>query len=326
MRWRLARAAAAGADPAVVTRSDVEMVYRVFLQREPESEAVVAGCLRAGSVEDLCRIFLHSDEFKTRFGRFQVPLDWPPIQVQASVEPPSLAAMVAHVARTWSALGEADPYWSVLSVPDYRLDAYAANAERFRDSGRADVHQFRAVAARQGIDLAAFRCCLELGCGVGRVTRWLAQAFPRVVATDISGAHLAIMARDLPDAAVQGVLLSAPDAIDALPGYDAFFSVIVLQHNPPPVMALILRKILGKLQPGGIGYFQLPTYSKGYVFDAEAFLRNLPSKGEMEMHVLPQADVFAIAEACGCKVLEVREDAYTGNGEGISNTFFVRKA
>jgi SAM-dependent methyltransferase len=310
----------------MVTRSDVEMVYRLFLHREPESEEVMREFLPVGSVEDLCRIFLHSDEFKAKFGRSQIPFDWPPIRIQVTVEPSLLAAMIAHVERTWSALGEADPYWSVLSVPQFRRDSFAAHADTFRDSGRIDVERFRAVAARAGLDLAHFRSCLELGCGVGRLTRWLAQMFPRVLATDISQAHLDILEQELPDGCVQRVLLSAPDTINTLPDFDVFFSLIVLQHNPPPIMALILRTVLTRLQPGGIGYFQLPTYSKDYAFDAETYLHALPSRGEMEMHVLPQAEVFAILEACGCRLLEVREDGYTGDANGLSNTFFVQKS
>ena len=311
---------------AMITRSDVEMAYRLFLNREPESEAVLQGFLATRSVEELFRIFLQSDEFKARFGRSQTPLDWPPIKVQASVEPSLMAAMLAHVERTWSALGEADPYWSVLTAPQFRRDAFEANAASFRESGRADIERFRSFAARAGIDLTRFRCCLELGCGVGRLTRWLAPLFPSTIAADISRAHLSILARDVPDPRVRGVLLASPEAIDELPDYDVFFSLIVLQHNPPPIMALMLRRVLTRLQPGGIGYFQLPTYKQDYVFDAAVYMRDLRSDGEMEMHVLPQSEVFAIASSCGCSILEVREDPYTGDVGGISNSFFVRKS
>ena len=33
--------------------------------------------------------------------------------------------------------------------------------------------------------------------------------------------------------------------------YDVFFSRIVLQHNPPPLMAAVLRSALAGLRPGG---------------------------------------------------------------------------
>ncbi len=308
----------------MVSRSDVQMAYRLFLQREPETEAVVELYRKVRSVEDLCRIFLDCDEFRERFGRLRTPLEWPPIQVQVDVEAPVLAAMVAHVERTWSALGDVDPYWSVITMPQFRRDAFDAHAESFRDSGRIDVERLRIFAARAEIDLAQFRCCLELGCGVGRITRWLLPVFPSVVAADISRAHLSILATELPDSTVQPVLLANPDEILQLPEFDVFLSLIVLQHNPPPVMALMLRNALTRLGRGGIGYFQVPTYSKGYGFDAEAYMRDLSSGGGMEMHVLPQAEVFAIVQACGCNVLEVREDGYTGD-TGVSNTFFVRK-
>jgi hypothetical protein len=38
-------------------------------------------------------------------------------------------------------------------------------------------------------------------------------------------------------------------------GFDFFYSVIVLQHNPPPVIVHMLKTVFAQLNPGGIGYF-----------------------------------------------------------------------
>jgi hypothetical protein len=111
---------------------------------------------------------------------------------------------------------------------------------------------------------------------------------------------------------------------DNLPPADAVFSIIVLQHNPPPVIALILTKLLACLRPFGIADFQVPTRAKGYRFSVDEYLNSRNAKFEMEMHAIPQKDVFAIIRQAGCE--EVQPDDMTGSLDLISNTFLVRKA
>jgi hypothetical protein len=45
----------------------------------------------------------------------------------------------------------------------------------------------------------------------------------------------------------------------------------------------------------------------------------------MEMHVLPQETLFALIEACGCQLLEIREDDRAGSASTVSNAVLVRK-
>jgi hypothetical protein len=45
----------------------------------------------------------------------------------------------------------------------------------------------------------------------------------------------------------------------------------------------------------------------------------------MEGHVLPQKDVIEIVYDCECKLLELREDKWTGDANWVSNTFLVQK-
>lgn len=110
-----------------------------------------------------------------------------------------------------------------------------------------------------------------------------------------------------------------------LVGFDCFFSRIVFQHNPPPVAYYMLSRILDKLRPGGIAFFQAPTYGFGYSFDADKYLSE-PAKGLIEMHVLPQRAIFDLFEEKCCRLLELREDGPRGPaGQFLSNTFFVQK-
>ena len=100
----------------------------------------------------------------------------------------------------------------------------------------------------------------------------------------------------------------------------------MLQHNPPPVIAQILRTVFRKLRPAGIGYFQIHTFEQGYRFFATKYLNEVadPRSRKMETHVLPQEALFALIEECECQLLEIREDGQ-GATTTISNRVLVRK-
>ena len=69
---------------------------------------------------------------------------------------------------------------------------------------------------------------------------------------------------------------------------DLVYSVIVLQHNPPPVIHMLVRAFLKALNPGGVAYFQVPTYRVGYRFSPGEYLENEgKTHAMMEMHVIP---------------------------------------
>ncbi|MBV9703532.1 MAG: class I SAM-dependent methyltransferase, partial [Methylobacteriaceae bacterium] len=106
--------------------------------------------------------------------------------------------------------------------------------------------------------------------------------------------------------------------------FDAFFSIIVLQHNPPPLISFILRTVLARLRPGGIAYFQMPTYIVGYKFEVELYLSNRQPPGVPEMHVVPQHMLFKLINDCDCRLLEIREDPAAGL-RAVSSRVFVQK-
>ena len=295
---------------------------------------VEALAARSATMAELRAAFFSSEEFQK--GGHPVPanavirpLHWGPNAVDVAVAPADLDRMLRRVEKTWKELGVTEPFWSVLTHENYRSDNLERNKATFYESGKTAVVNFRAALDRAGLGLAPFSSCVEYGCGVGRLTIWLAYQFASVIGCDISQPHLDAARLALDERGIENVSLRLTDTIKAvrqLPPFDVFFSLIVLQHNPPPVAAFILDQILGKLAPGGVAYFQIPTYRIGYAFDAQAYLAQDDSAGAMEMHVVPQKDLFALFKRRGCAVLEVREDSWVGSPEFISNTFLVQKA
>lgn len=258
-----------------------------------------------------------------------LPLDTPPIEVETEVDAAGLAALLAHTESTWTRLGREEPHWSVISAERFKQDQLAENRAEFYASGANDLALFMAFLARNGVDPTGFERVLEYGCGIGRVTRFFAERFPQVIACDISPSHLNEAELYLQTCGLSNVELLRIRNIDDIVGpadLDVVFSVIVLQHNPPPTMVAILDRLLGRLRPGGVAYFQVPTHAVDYWFKLDDYLKHGLQARHVEMHYLPQRHIFRLAREHGCEVLEVREDDWVGRRQvELSNTFLLRK-
>jgi len=317
----------------MVSRHEVEMAYRLIMGREVESEQSIEGHLRHRSVEDMRRSFFSSEEFRTKvipgFSTAGRPLTWPPIRVDTDVSDDQLAQMIERVERNFQHMGETEPYWSVITADRFRVANIQTSEAEFFNSGQGVVNDFILAAERSGLALADCPTCFELGCGLGRSTIWLAEHFEHVIGTDISRSHLEIAAQALERFGkkdkVELLHIASISQIAELPDFDAFFSIIVLQHNPPPLIKFLLRVIFSKLRPGGLAYFQVPTYALGYSFDVNEYLVTEVKLGSPEMHVLPQSQLFKLVAECGCELLEIREDGAPGGAQFISNRLLVQK-
>ena len=311
----------------MVDRDTVEACYRAILDRPPESEAVVAEKMGAASLEALICDMVACPEFGRP--RPAAALDGahhyaPPAPIDADVSEDQRAALFERLRRHWRALGEAEPFWSVLTHDAYRSASLdAATLERFYETGAEHAGLLERFAARTGTPLPR-GACLELGCGVGRVTKHLAGLFERVIAVDISEGNLRecrAMAARAGLSNIDFVLLGAPDEIAGVGPFDVFFTIITLQHSQPPVQKYMLGEILGKLAPGGVFLFQAQTYWPDYAFSAQAYLAAADdAPGAMEMHSLPMHEILRLIDRRGCLALEVLEDGWTGRAG--SHTFF----
>jgi SAM-dependent methyltransferase len=259
----------------------------------------------------------------------------PPLVCDLDVTPAERQALFEHIAASWKILGETEPYWSVLTQPQYRTAVVAGHQEEFYDPRQTGAVLVAAMFARNGEDLSTLQSCLELGCGVGRSTATLARLLPQVVAVDVSAGHLAVARDRFGREGVGNVSwhqIGSIEDLGALPRFDLLFSEFVLQHNPPPIIAATLERLFAKLDPGGYCLFQLPTYQDGYRFNVKEYLasRRRPDRTRLErhieMHILPQRVVFRLMREAGIALIEVVEDRLAGDPSYQSLTFFGRKA
>lgn len=262
-------------------------------------------------------------------GSMLLPLNTPPISIETEVDADRLQLLLAHTEATWTRLGREEPHWSVISAERFKQNQLSAHEAEFYASGAGDVDTFFAFMTRNGVDPGPFERVLELGCGLGRVTRFLAERFPQVLACDISPTHLQQAQDYLAGQGLANTRFVRIQGIADLQGpadLDAVFSVIVLQHNPPPAIAAILAALLQRLRIGGVAYFQVPTHAADYRFKLDDYLAHGLAARHIEMHCVPQRLVFRIAAEAGCEVLEVREDDWVGRRQvELSNTFLLRK-
>ncbi len=312
-------------------------IYAGLLGREPDPSGMAFHLNRMKNgepLEDVVRAFVNSTEFVQGFAARAnlYPLDGaPPMPVDLDCTPKQSNRVWANVRREWSRAGDAEPYRSMLSDPKWASANMTSEeiVDAFYETGRGDMNRLDNWLARAGASLPSPSVCADYGCGVGRSTIWLARRYGRVVAMDISEPHLALArARAAKEGLtnIDFVHVRSKADLDPLRDTDLFYSQIVLQNNPPPVIMEILRLAFAGLRPGGLAYFQVPTYISGYKFELETYLQDLRDHG-MEMHAVPQKVIFDLAFERGLKTLDAQSDGAIGHfGEWISTCFLMQKA
>ncbi len=177
--------------------------------------------------------------------------------------------MLATVSRVWSELASTDPYFSVLTRPIFRETSTEDLINRFYATGAAEADFVGNVMLRHCAGHEQRRTVLEYGCGPGRVSYWLSLDFERVVGVDISPEYLDLATRYMAAHNVSNFVpfrLTGFDDLAGLPQFDVLYSRYVLQHNPPPVIRMVLGRLLERLAPGGFAIFQVPTFGWNYSF------------------------------------------------------------
>jgi SAM-dependent methyltransferase len=147
----------------------------------------------------------------------------------------------------WDARARENPYFYV----DNRLAYAEPDLEAFWRGGE---HVLEGIRARLGVEAGAGDDVVEIGCGVGRLTRALAARVATVRALDISERMLSEARAQNPGLHnVQWILGDGGDlAPIADASADAVHSYVVFQHIPDPEITLGYVREIGRiLRPGG---------------------------------------------------------------------------
>ncbi len=147
----------------------------------------------------------------------------------------------------WNQAAAADAHDAILT---------GSTAESFESSGQSD-------AAMVGRYLRGEDVVLNIGCGAGRVERYLAPKVRELWAVDVSGEMLRLARKRLEG--LPNVRLREVGNRDFLSSFeterfDLVFSFLVLQHLEKEDAFLYLRDAWRVLKPGGTLVTQFPNY------------------------------------------------------------------
>lgn len=167
--------------------------------------------------------------------------------------------------RFWDARAREDAFYFV----DSRLRYHAPDEEAFWAGGEDAL---QTILNLLGVELSEDQVVVDIGCGLGRLTRPLARQTRRVLAIDVSAEMLA-QAKELNPTLtnvewIHGDGTSLQPIPDA--GTDACVSHVVFRHIPDPEITLGYIREMGRvLSPGGFAAFELSNdpepHSRGRV-------------------------------------------------------------
>jgi ubiquinone/menaquinone biosynthesis C-methylase UbiE len=157
----------------------------------------------------------------------------------------------------WQTWGKVDPLYGVSSWEGKsKRGAAPWTDEEFYDHGKRSWEELEPFWRRYGLSTGS---CLEIGCGAGRITKQLSQAFAKVYAVDVSPEMIEYARRHV--GAAEFYLTDG----HAIPLTDnsvsAAFSTDVFQHFPTMKdAAQNFRELFRVLATGGTIMIHLPIH------------------------------------------------------------------
>jgi SAM-dependent methyltransferase len=158
-----------------------------------------------------------------------------------------------QVKRFWDARAREDAFYFV----DNELRYKHPDLERFWAGGREALDRMLQLL---GVKIAPTDTVVEIGCGLGRITRPLAERGGTVLALDVSAEMLDRARRLNPDLDnVEWVLGDGETLAPIASGTaDVCHSFVVFQHVPDAQITLGYVREMGRvLRPGGVAFFQV---------------------------------------------------------------------
>lgn len=232
--------------------------------------------------------------------------------------------LIAFVRRHWEANARFDAFGTILKRAGADGEG-SWDQEAFFATGRADVARDLARLQQAGFALPRGKA-LDFGCGVGRLTRPLADTLGEAVGVDVSE-RMIELARTFHAAApnLRFVHNPAPDLAAFETGsFDLVYSLITLQHMPPELARGYLAEFVRVCRPGGAILVQLVTWKRvsGRWYWPPTLLRWIRRRLNhrfafapvLAMYALPEREVRLTLESAGGKVVATWPDDAAGQG------------
>jgi ubiquinone/menaquinone biosynthesis C-methylase UbiE len=211
----------------------------------------------------------------------------------------------------WNARARQNSKWFINTVNERQSDREFDLNDRQEVQNLVSIDQQLLTTGRDPRKLRL----LEIGCGIGRMTRRLAEIFGEVYATDVSGEMILQGKQRLHDCT--NVIFKETNGVDFRSFDDKFFDVIfcgfVYQHIPSAdVIRANLSDAFRVLQPGGVFKFQTNSVTN------EEF--NKQPKDTWTGDTLGEHDIRSLARELDAQMIRL-----TGAGTQYCWTIWRRK-
>ncbi len=234
----------------------VTWAYRLFLDREPESEeAVESKLLFLNTTEELRAHFMACEEFQQKYSARVTPRS----EDGLPLPPPQLIFLVA---------GHSDPTW-------------------FLAGGKMGAESIRTALEQNGLSLADFGSVLDFGCGCGRVMRhWQSVAGPSFFGTDYNPDLVDWCSNNIPYARFSVNDLWPPlDYKDS--SFDFIYALSVFTHLPEDLQRPWVEEMARVLTPGGV--LLLTVHGSHYLKELSSEEQESFLQGELVVREIEQA-------------------------------------
>ena len=253
-------------------------IYQVLSRRRPDDLGICRGrleCARHQGHDVLADLVL--EEALQRHPEWGAELNEtgcvlhqekvPQTKPAACVQPLPTGAVVNTLASSGSSISDVmKREWNLRAAEDARYYVRSATRNQseveFDTSGEQLVNQcvIGDLSLGTGDRMAKTMALLEIGCGVGRMTKHFARSFRHVHAIDVSGEMIRQARSRL--GAIDNISLHETSGLDLalFPDgmFDLVFSYLVFQHIPDrTVIFKYMREAHRVLQPGGVFKFQV---------------------------------------------------------------------
>ena len=223
----------------------------------------------------------------------------------------------------WELLGEQDPMWAILSVPNLKGGKW--NIEEFFATGVRDIEGFLEAARALEIEIPR-GAALDFGCGVGRMRKRCVLTSKSVAGVDVSSSMIR-RANELnryPERCSYHLNTRPKLADFADRSFDFCMTFLVFQHMRPEYAKEYLAELCRLLRPAGVLLFQIPVLSKVPAAErppapapaesGRSEPRPPPGKVEpvIEMYATPFHEVARVLDDHGIAIISARSDRRAG--------------
>lgn len=218
-------------------------------------------------------------------------------------------------AKTWEGLAQEDALWAILTDQDKQGGKWDLNT--FFEAGEKEINTVFAYLQENNFLPTSYKNAIDFGCGVGRLTRFIAPHFAHTTGIDVAQTMIAQAQKlnaDLGESIDFKLNLAPNLAIFPNNSLSFIYSSIVLQHIPRQEGMLFIEQFLQKLSAGGVAVFQVPTRdirNIGFLQKIRETLKirqklavlGLLKGYQMEMNVYNPQVIEALAQKYACEVL-----------------------